>query len=108
MYNTIKTELALWLGISKDALHIHLGLAIFAILILVLRRSPGSPIPWLGVLAFELVNEAMDIFHWHEGTCSFEIGDSFKDLVSTMFWPTIIMLGVRLKALRTGSARPTA
>jgi len=106
MYNTIKTELALWLGISKDALHIHLGLAIFAILIVLLRRSPGSLIPWLGVLAFELINEAMDIFHWHEGAFSFEVGDSFKDLVSTMFWPTVVMLGVRIAAVRAGRARP--
>lgn len=106
MYNTIKTELALWLGISKDALHIHLGLAIFAILILVLRRSPGSLMPWLGVLAFELINEAMDIFHWHEGAFSFEIGDSFKDIVSTMFWPSVVMLGVRYAAHRARRDRP--
>ncbi|MEO7221687.1 MAG: hypothetical protein ABIY37_04375, partial [Devosia sp.] len=96
MYNAIKTELALWLGISKDALHIHLGLVIFAILFLVFLRSPGSLIPWLGVLAFELVNEAMDMFHWHGGAFSFEIGDSFKDIANTMIWPTIVTLGIRL------------
>lgn len=70
MYDALKTDLADFLGISKDALHIHLGLAIFVALMLILRRAPSSLLPWLGVLAFELVNEAMDIFHWHEGALS--------------------------------------
>jgi hypothetical protein len=100
MYNTLKTDLATFLGISKDALHIHLGLAIFVALVLVLRRPLSSLIPWLGVLAFELVNEAMDIFHWHEGAFSFEIGDSLKDLINTMIWPTLIMLAFKVAAVR--------
>ncbi|MEO6012869.1 MAG: hypothetical protein ABIQ30_04695 [Devosia sp.] len=100
MYNVLKTDLAAILGISKDALHIHLGLAIFVTLMLLLRRSPSSLIPWLGVLVFELVNEAMDIFHWHEGTFSFEIGDSLKDVINTMIWPTIFILAFRTAASR--------
>ena len=108
MYNTIKTELAVWLGISKDALHIHLGLAIFIVLVVLARRGPGSWIPWLGVFAFELINEAMDIFHWHEGAFSFEIGDSFKDLANTMFWPTAVVLGARFVGSRTRRTRTAA
>jgi hypothetical protein len=100
MYNTLKTDLATFLGISKDALHIHLGLAIFVALMLILRRAPSSLLPWLGVLAFELVNEAMDIFHWHEGAFSFEVGDSLKDLINTMIWPTLIMLAFKAAAVR--------
>ena len=100
MYNTLKTDLAAFLGISKDALHIHLGLAIFVALMLILRRAPSNLLPWLGVLAFELVNEAMDIFHWHEGAFSFEIGDSLKDLINTMIWPTLIMLAFKVAAVR--------
>ena len=30
MYNALKTDLATFLGISKDALHIHTGLALFS------------------------------------------------------------------------------
>ena len=95
MYNAIKTDLAMWLGIPKDALHIHIGLGIYFALVLILRRSPSSILPWLGLLAFELLNELMDIFHWHEGAFSFEIGDSLKDIVNTMIWPTVVLLTFR-------------
>ncbi len=100
MYNSLKTDLAALLGMSKDALHIHIGLAIFVTLMLVLRRSPGSLLPWLGVLAFEVINEILDIFHWHEGTYSFEIGDSFKDVLNTMFWPTVAVFAFRVFSAR--------
>lgn len=106
MYNAIKTNLADLLGITKDALHIHIGLAIFVALIVILRRSPGSVIPWLGVLAFELLNELLDIFHWHEGAFYFEIGDAFKDVANTMFWPTLTMVAFRVAAARKGKRDP--
>lgn len=96
MYNAIKTDLAIWLGISKDALHIHVGLAIFFGLVLILRRGPDSILPWLGLLAFELLNEVMDVFHWHEGAFSFEIGDSLEDIVNTMIWPTVALFIVKM------------
>ena len=55
MYNDLKITISEAVGLSKDALHIHLGLAIFVALILVLRKSPASLVPWLGLLAFELL-----------------------------------------------------
>ena len=100
MYNAIKTDLAMFLGISKDALHIHIGLALFFGLVLLLRPRPNSLLPWLGVLAFEIANELFDIFHWYNGRFSFEIGDAFKDIVNTMLWPTVAMVTIRVLAAR--------
>jgi hypothetical protein len=78
MYNALKTDVATLLGISKDALHIHLGLFLFVALVLLLRRSPAHPLPWLIVLGFEVVNEVFDIFHWHSGAWSIQLGDSVQ------------------------------
>lgn len=97
LYNALKTDLSTLLGISKDALHIHLGLALFIGLVVILRRSPSSWLAWLIVLAFELANELMDFFHWHAGAWSFELGDSGKDLINTMVWPTVILILARLR-----------
>ena len=113
MYNALKTDLATFLGISKDALHIHIGLALFVALVLILRRSPASLLPWLIVLGFEVANEIMDIFHWHAGRWSFRIGDSGKDMINTMLWPTAILLLARLGLWRrprapAPEAAPTA
>lgn len=95
MYNALKTELSDALGITKDALHIHLGLAIFLGVAFIFRRPLTSWTPWLASLAFELVNELMDVFHLHNGTFGFEIGDSAKDVLNTMFWPTVVLLAAR-------------
>jgi hypothetical protein len=95
MYNALKTDVATLLGISKDALHIHLGLFLFVALVLLLRRSPAHPLPWLIVLGFEVVNEVFDIFHWHSGAWSIQLGDSVQDLINTMWWPTVALLLAR-------------
>lgn len=100
MYNALKTDLTGFLGLTKDALHIHIGLAIFLGLLLLLKRSPASLLPWFGLLGLELINEFMDLFHRHAGAFSFELGDSLKDIANTMLWPTIVLI-----CFRVGSAR---
>lgn len=111
MYNALKTQLSELLGITKDALHIHIGLAIFLAVALVFRRSLASWVPWLALFAFELANELMDIFHVHEGVIGFEFGDSLKDILNTMFWPSIVLIVARWQRRRrsapTISARST-
>ena len=108
MYNAIKTDLATWIGISKDALHIHIGLAIFFALVLILRRRPASIVPWLGLLGLELLNEVIDVFHWHEGAFSFEVGDALKDIVNTMIWPSVALLTLRFIERRRKPSAVTA
>ena len=46
--------------VSHAVLHIHLGLAIYLLTSLVLRRPLGSLLPWLVVAALELANETSD------------------------------------------------
>ena len=92
MYNTLKTELADYLGIAKDALHIHFGLIIFTVLVLVLRK-PTSLIPWLVVFIFEIANEIFDLFHANFHVAAF---DTVKDLVNTMLWPSVALAIFRI------------
>lgn len=102
-YNALKTQLAEFLGISKDALHIHLGLAIFFALVVVLRRSPASILPWLGVLALQLANEALDL--WHNGISAPELIGSLRDVVGTMLWPTAVLIAFRIAQWKRSKAR---
>ena len=102
MYNGFKNHLSDFLGITKDALHIHIGLAIFLGVALVFR-SLASWIPWLALLAFELVNELMDVFYIGEHGIGFDLGDSPKDIVNTMFWPTVVFLVARWLKRRAAS-----
>ena len=86
MLNTIKTELTALLLLSRDALHIHFGLGLYFLAVLVFKRGFASPIPWLVVLAFELVNEGLDAYH------DFEVVGAVRDILNTMLWPTIALL----------------
>ena len=104
MYNALKTQLSELLSITKDALHIHIGLAIFLGAALIFRRSLASWLPWLALLAFEFANELMDIFHFHGGAIGFEVGDSLKDILNTMFWPTVVLLAARWQKRRRGQS----
>ena len=91
MLNALKTSLSELLHLSKDALHIHLGLAIYLIVFLTLSRGRRLWLPWATVLAFELVNEGVDIFN--HGPSTAELGGSAKDIFNTMLWPTVILVG---------------
>ena len=104
MYNSIKTAISDLIGLSKDALHIHLGLAIFVGLVLLLRKSPSSILPWLGVLAFELVNETLDAFHWRTGELDIDLPGAIKDIGNTMLWPTVALIAFRVIERRRSAA----
>ena len=95
MLNFLKTELSELVGLSKDALHVHLGLLVFLLAIVIFRRSAASLVPWTCVLVLQLVNEAVDTFHWHNGVLDFDLRESLKDMVNTMLWPTLLLLLTR-------------
>jgi hypothetical protein len=90
------TERKAWLvtstDLSKDALHIYFGLALFVAVRLVWRWRGGWLVAWLAVLAMASGGEWLDMSleasqsalqpdaaHWH-------------DIWNTMFWPTILLL----------------
>lgn len=94
MYNDLKTIASEALSLSKDALHVHLGLAIFCIVtLLFFRRRLASPWPWVATLAAALVNEVMDL-RGHLGLASYWL-EGGKDVVNTMLWPTIAWIALR-------------
>jgi hypothetical protein len=97
--NWLKTDLSELVHLSKDALHVHLGLLVFLVAMVVFRRTAASLLPWLCVLAVELVNEFLDIFHWRGGVLDFSIAGSLKDIVNTMLWPTLLVLLARFTPL---------
>ncbi|QQR40080.1 hypothetical protein [Devosia rhizoryzae] len=100
MLNTLKTALTQLLHLSRDALHIHLGLGIYLVAMLLLRRGPTSWLPWLVLLAFELFNELLDT--WHHGQIQVDVLGSTKDILNTMLWPTLLLIAARLWWVKRG------
>lgn len=96
-YNDIKLLIVDYSGLEKDALHIHAALLLYLLFMLLLRQSRRSRLPWLAVLAVELVNEAFDLSgDWvpvrAQGLASPSVHEAIKDLWNTMLWPTVLLV----------------
>jgi len=92
-------ELKIWIGDGTGApdtiMHIHAGLAILMLARVLTRRSLGSFVPWTIVLVIQSFNEVLDRIEFG----SWRWDDTLSDMANTMFWPTVICLGVRLRPL---------
>lgn len=79
------------LGVSDDLLHVHLGLAVFVLSALLLRRRMRSIWPLSAVVILAFLNEVIDCAiaeNW-----SAEL--SALDLVNSIFWPLVLFLLAR-------------
>ena len=90
-YSQLKEQLGTVTGMSEDLIHVHIGLAIFVLTALLLRKRMRSPIPLIAVAVFELANEAVD---YHAGAGWRPLGSAL-DVVNTLFWPFVLFLLAR-------------
>ena len=95
MVEHLKDLLVLVSGLTRDSLHIQIGLAVFFLCALILRVPLSSWQPLACVVALETINELLDIrrdlmfhtrVHW---------ADSIHDLLNTTLWPAAIFAMVR-------------
>ena len=92
LFEERKSWLVTATDLSKDALHIYFGLALFMLVRLAWRWRGGWAAAWLAVLAMACGGEFLDLTaefghsaiqpdaaHWH-------------DIWNTMLWPTVLLL----------------
>ena len=82
--------------LSNDALHVHLALVLLLLVAALLRSRPDGLVPWLVVLALQLFNEAADLALGGDPDRARALAASWHDIVNTMVWPTVLLLGGRL------------
>jgi len=78
-------------GASDSLLHVHAGLAILFLARMITRRSLATPIPFLVVVVAEAANEIMDRLTYG----SWRVADTSLDIVNTLFWPLVLLVGLR-------------
>ena len=80
-------------GLSRDALHIYLGLAVFltARLIFGDRRWSG-PLAWLIIAALAVLGEVLDYGEKENILALFTMEVHVHDIVNTLFWPTVLLI----------------
>lgn len=97
-YSAMKNALGELTGMSEDLIHVHVGLAIFVVTALLLRRRMRSVVPLATVALLALLNELVD-FSGGEG---WRLGSSILDFLNTLLWPLVLFL-----LARRGSPPPT-
>ena len=103
-FATFYHRLIVWIGdgtgASDSLLHVHAGMAVLFLARLVTRRSLATPVPFLVVCVAELANEVLDRIAF--GAWRWE--DTVLDIVNTLFWPFVLMVGLRLRRSRESLA----
>ena len=98
-----KLQIMASIGLSKDALHVYVGLTVFLVSLLLLRRRPRSIIPLLVVALVAVLGEVVDarddirsIGHWRWRA-------SLHDVWNTLFWPSVLwaLVWLQVVTLRT-------
>jgi hypothetical protein len=60
-FQTVKLALVSVTGLSKDSLHVYVGLGVYLLVVLLVRKRFWSLVPWLAVLSVALLGEALDM-----------------------------------------------
>jgi Na+-transporting NADH:ubiquinone oxidoreductase subunit NqrB len=94
-FQQAKLEIVATLGLAKDALHVHAGLALMigACLLFRLRLSDWRPLAL--VVAAALAGEAWDLLDASAAGEPLLWANSAKDFANTLFWPLVLFLLAR-------------
>jgi hypothetical protein len=87
-------------GLSKDALHIHVGLFVFFVAALAWRHRKGNLLlPLLATMAVATLGEVVDILTELERLGHWRWRGSVHDWLNTLAWPAGLTLLWRLRVL---------
>lgn len=100
-------RLIAWVGDGTGApdtvLHIHAGMAVLLFVRVVTGRSLATPWPLLAVYVAEFVNEVLDRINHGQW-----MSDTTSDVLNTVFWPTVLFIGLRIRRARIEHPAPVA
>lgn len=92
LFANAKSYLETTLHLSRDALHVHIGIALFFAMVFVLQRHPRRFVLALaGLLALCFINEAMDVYNARRSGYPPNWLGGAKDIINTMFWPAVVV-----------------
>ena len=81
--------------ITSDALHVVIGVGLWVLAAVVLRRRLTDWLPWLVVLAAAVFNETVDLWVEQWPDAAMQYGESAKDILLTMLLPSLLMAAAR-------------
>ena len=108
-FQGLKVDIINFTGLSRDALHVHIGLIVFLMLWVIFgRRRWSAPLAWLILFTATFVGEWLDYAGKHSLLAMLNADDHVHDLVNTLFWPTMILAYTFVRRRRDTLSRQSA
>lgn len=89
-------------GLSKDALHIYVGLGVLFAAALPGRWRVGDWQPLVAVLLVAMAGELWDLLDNIRTNVPMQWQGHVKDILNTLFWPAALTLLARTRLFRRG------
>lgn len=94
-FQSIKHEIVHFASLSKDALHIYVGIAVFLLVAALTRKGARGGLPLLAVFLVALAGEILDFRDEIRRYGHLLVRASLHDIVNTLFWPFMLWLVAR-------------
>jgi len=99
-YQHLKLQIVDLIGLSKDAIHIYIGLSLLLFTVIFWGKGRVTLTCLIPVFIAALGMEVMDLYDDYYSVGFFRWFNSFHDVVNTSLWPTIIVVLVKLKYIK--------
>lgn len=91
-YQNLKLIVLDVLSLSRDAIHIHIGLLVFFLAVVLWRHRRFDILSLLPVFLVAGAMEALDLRDDLASLGHMRWSASLHDLINTVFWPTLIVI----------------
>lgn len=92
MYQEFKLTILEITDLSRDAIHIYVGLAVFFTAVALFRRGKIDAAALVPVVVVATLMEIADLYGNYRTMDAMYWGSSVHDILNTLFWPVIIVL----------------
>ncbi len=99
-YQNLKLQIVDFIGLSKDAIHIHIGPAAFVATIILWKKAKVTPICLIPVLLLAMGMESVDLYDDYKSVGYMRWSNSIHDMINTLFWPVLIVLFFKFRQRR--------
>lgn len=99
-YQELKLQVLNCIDLSKDAIHIHIGLVAFLLAILFWKKGRASAACLIPVFLIATAMEVLDLRDDWQTLGYFRWSASIHDLGNTTLWPLAIYLWLRFRSAK--------
>lgn len=100
-YQNLKLTIISIVDLSKDAIHIHIGLIVFFLVVVLWKKGHFEMICVLPVLAIACLMEVFDLSDDLNSLGYMRWSASVHDIVNTVLWPVVFTFLAKVKVIGT-------